>query len=241
MKINPSSIALETIKIVKAGFYIYNKNKVKLSIKSQLGKIISPNSVNIEKFNKNLAGKISCVQADTFDASQSISKYNCLVLDFASDSEPGGGWKSNQTGTQEESLCRRSNLGLELEKINYPINESSFVLIPNIIVFRTNDKLDYQLLEKPFIVSVIAGSMRNQNNKIIKDKIKGLLSIAIANNYKYLVLGAWGCGAFGNEPENIAMEFKKQLIDEGYRYYFDEIIFAIPKKPFYYIFQTILC
>eukprot|EP01046_Picozoa_sp_COSAG06_P067868 COSAG06_NODE_17784_length_921_cov_1.879562_1_plen_198_part_10 len=40
-----------------------------------------------------------------------------LVLDFASDSNPGGGWRGKQQGTQEESLCRQSNLGLAAEKV----------------------------------------------------------------------------------------------------------------------------
>ena len=47
--------------------------------------------------------------------------HNPVVLDFTSGTNPGGGWRGKQTGTQEESLCRRSNLGLLLEKKKYPI------------------------------------------------------------------------------------------------------------------------
>ena len=35
------------------------------------------------------------------------------VLDFASDSNPGGSWRSKQQGTQEEALCRASTLGCD--------------------------------------------------------------------------------------------------------------------------------
>ena len=35
-----------------------------------------------------------------------------------------------------------------------------------------------------------------------------MLRTARANGYRNLVLGAWGCGAFQNEPENIAKTFK---------------------------------
>lgn len=38
-----------------------------------------------------------------------------LILDFASDSNPGGGWRGGQQGTQEEALCRCSSLGVALE------------------------------------------------------------------------------------------------------------------------------
>ena len=39
------------------------------------------------------------------------------VLDFASDSNPGGGFRGSQQGTQEEELCRQSNLGVCLEAL----------------------------------------------------------------------------------------------------------------------------
>lgn len=65
-----------------------------------------------------------------------------LVLDFASDSNPGGGFRGNQQGTQEESLCRRSNLGACLEDLyqrtgqaGYMANECP-VYAPEIVVFR---------------------------------------------------------------------------------------------------------
>ena len=62
-------------------------------------------------------------QEDTFEAVIRLvnNKYNPIALDFASGTNPGGGWRSQQQGTQEESLCRRSNLGLLLEGKKYPI------------------------------------------------------------------------------------------------------------------------
>ena len=39
------------------------------------------------------------------------------VLDFASDSNPGGSFRGRQQGTQEEELCRQSNLGVCLEEL----------------------------------------------------------------------------------------------------------------------------
>ena len=50
---------------------------------------------------------------------------------------------------------------------------------------------------------------------------------AIEQGYKTMVLGAWGCGAFGNKPEKVSEYFKQVLIDEGHGNYFDEICFAI--------------
>ncbi len=54
-----------------------------------------------------------------------------------------------------------------------------------------------------------------------------MLSIAADKGYKNLVLGAWGCGAFGNKPEDVSEYFRIVLFDEGYGKYFDEVCFAI--------------
>ncbi|WP_407399868.1 TIGR02452 family protein [Treponema sp.] len=51
--------------------------------------------------------------------------------------------------------------------------------------------------------------------------------MAKENKYRNLVLGAWGCGAFHNKPENVAEYFRTVLIDEFYAQYFDEICFAV--------------
>lgn len=44
---------------------------------------------------------------DTFSAVIRLRKlkYNVVALDFASGSNPGGGWRGKQRGTQEEHLC----------------------------------------------------------------------------------------------------------------------------------------
>ncbi len=58
-------------------------------------------------------------------------------------------------------------------------------------------------------------------------KIRIMLSIAADKGYKNLVLGAWGCGAFGNKPEDVSRYFKTVIVDEGYGKFFDEVCFAI--------------
>ena len=42
-----------------------------------------------------------------------------------------------------------------------------------------------------------------------------------------VLLGAWGCGAFGNDPTMVANCFKKVIIEEGLGFFFEEICFAI--------------
>lgn len=56
-------------------------------------------------------------------------------------------------------------------------------------------------------------------------RAKHILTIAAANNIDILVLGAFGCGAFRNDPDTVAKAYKNVL--EEYRNYFDRIEFAI--------------
>ena len=71
-------------------------------------------------------------------------------------------------------------------------------------------------------------------------KIKRILEIMIDNDCKDIVLGAWGCGVFNNDPVVIAQNFQLYLnIFDGY---FDNVIFAIPNKESknHIIFKTLL-
>ena len=77
-----------------------------------------------------------------------------------------------------------------------------------------------------FILLYIGEILIKKSLSVIR-RIKILLLIAADNGYKNLVLGAWGCGAFGNKPHDVAGYFKQILIDEGYGYFFDEVRFAI--------------
>ena len=85
------------------------------------------------------------------------------VLDFASDSNPGGGCRGNQQGTQEESLCRRTSLLSSLKGLAYPIPTAGCAYAPDVAVFRASEAEGMALLppEEVFWVAVIAASLRN--------------------------------------------------------------------------------
>ena len=62
----------------------------------------------------------------------------------------------------------------------------------------------------------------------MKIKIRDLLNVCIHFNYRNVVLGAWGCGAFGHDAKEVAKMFYSILVEEEYRNHFDQVVFAIP-------------
>ncbi len=61
----------------------------------------------------------------------------------------------------------------------------------------------------------------------MRNRIRNVLSAATSGGASVLVLGAWGCGVFRNDPTDMANNFRRVLYDEGRRNDFDLIVFAI--------------
>lgn len=178
---------------------------------------------------------ITIIAADSFDATAALIKEGYkkpLVLDFASDTTAGGGWRGKQRGTQEESLCRRSSLGLSLEKAKYPIGTDQGIYVADVAVWLGSTMMPHE----PFWCSVLAASLRHAPEKDIERRVTGILKVAVENKHDCFVLGAWGCGAFSNDPTVVASAFKNaiSLVKPTYK-----IVFAIPKGDNLAAFQAV--
>lgn len=140
---------------------------------------------------------------DTFDCVIKLVKqgYNPVALDFASGTNPGGAWrKSNQQGTQEESLCRRSDLGLLLEKKKYPIPADSYYYLPKVTIAK--DKVSCAM-----IASELRAIASHKENYLIQ-RVQDLYECAIKHKHDIIVLGAWGCGAFKETDDDAVIMAK---------------------------------
>lgn len=172
------------------------------------------------------------------------------VLNFASATHPGGGVVSGSTA-QEESLCRCSTL---YPAINQQWLKNQFY-IPNQQAhdFRYNDsciysedivicksdidypeRLQHDNFVKVDVISCAAPNLRQVSTKdydikeifkIHTNRARHILHIVAAHNVDILITGAFGCGAFKNNPELVADAWKKAI--EDYKNKFDFIIFAI--------------
>jgi len=58
-----------------------------------------------------------------------------------------------------------------------------------------------------------------------------LLAVASLQGCDSLVLGAWGCGVFRNDPEMVAHLFREALVSERLRGCFRAIRFSVLDKP----------
>ena len=242
-------IAKETKRIIKEGQYELAGDIIKLpAIDYGKVKVISPQLgeellLANKETEKAVLNNICIVPEDSFQAAKRYN--NPLVMNFANAHKPGGGFELGATA-QEEALCRCSTLiasiGSAEAKEMYQYNnshvipvESDYMLLSEVCVFR-NEKCE--LVRDPFLAGVITVLAPNRiglaaltpvekiDAAMIK-RIQIMLLAAKANKYKSLVLGAWGCGAFHNNPENVAKCFKTVLEDYGFAKYFDHICFAI--------------
>ena len=161
-----------------------------------------------------------------------------LALNFANGIHPGGGFL-NGALAQEECLCRSSALYLTLEDdLMYEVHGSRrkpdssdwCILSPAVPFFRRDDG---SALDQPWLLDVITcaapyapGIGQPRSRKLLKTRIHRLLSIASFRNYESLILGAWGCGAFGNDPRQTALDFRDALENE-FRGAFSHAFFAV--------------
>ena len=192
--------------------------------------------------------KIVINDNDTLKAAQKL--INPCCLNFASHKRPGGGYKSvinlaMPIKTQEEDLFRRSNLpelmDVPLIRNRYPLKKLEGMFTTGIVVEK-DEKLNRI---EPFAITMITVpavvNPQPEDQQLVKDKIERILDIAAENSVQNLVLGAWGCGIFNNDPKNIANLFKNYLTNE-FKGIFENVIFGIPnaKSKNYQIFEEVL-
>ncbi len=161
-----------------------------------------------------------------------------FALNFANGIHPGGGFLGGARA-QEEVLCRSSALYQTLvndrmyeehRKRPRPDSPDWAIYSPDVPVFRTDDGKE---LEHPWLLSFITCAApyapalgQSEAGDLLRRRIHRVLAIAQAYGHAALVLGAWGCGAFGNDANRTALDFRKALEIEFSRV-FSDIVFAI--------------
>lgn len=184
-------------------------------------------------------------------SSSGSSEGSVLVLNFANPVNPGGGVR-NGARAQEEDLCRKSSLLLSLEsegarpyyeynrRLNTLLGSDAIMISPFVEVIR---EANGALLDDTYVCAVMtcAAPVASRKRKRLDDaayerllrrRIDGMLKTAAHLGYRRLVLGAWGCGAFGNDARVMSDVFYHALTELDYHGYgqgdlFDSVDFAV--------------
>ena len=205
------------------------------------------------KCNLETSDKKTEIIIDEIDSVSAVLKYPTgkrnAVLNFSSYKNPGGMF-INGSKAQEECLCHESFLYNVLSQFviefydwnNQHKNKALYLnrglYSPNILFVRKND--GYLSTETMKFCDVITCAAPNkaaaqkyqnvsdeENTKVLRSRIKYVLDIAKDNNVDTLILGAYGCGVFGQDPTEVASIFKEYL-ETTYKC-FETVVFAIPK------------
>ena len=170
---------------------------------------------------------------------------NIVCLNFASARNPGGGFL-NGSQAQEESIARATGLyPCQLLAEQYYVKNREtrtclytdhIIYSPKVVILKDEEG---DLVEELAYCSIITAPavntgvvLRNEPDNIdkiesvMKRRIDMVLAICKKHGYDVLVLGAWGCGVFRNDPEVIAEMFS-ELLNGKYKNQFKRVVFSI--------------
>ncbi|MFF9019697.1 TIGR02452 family protein [Streptomyces eurythermus] len=183
----------------------------------------------------------------SLEAARRLADDPVAVLNFASARNPGGGYL-NGAQAQEEALCRASALHTCLltargfydhhRADRDPFYTDRVIHSPGVPVFRDDRG---RLLAEPYLVGFLtaaapnAGVIRRTAPERAAElpgalavRAERVLETAAAHGYRHLVLGAWGCGVFQNDPARVAGAFRAALGPGGrFAYTFDHVVFGV--------------
>lgn len=161
-------------------------------------------------------------------------KSNMCVLNFASYKHPGGGFMTGSRA-QEEDLCHHSTLYPVLENFrefyDYNIRHTNGGLYLNRAIYSKGIKFFQG--NKFAIVDVITCAAPNlsafrgeksENSGTLESRIRFIVNICKEMDVKVLIAGAFGCGVFKQDPQEVCKIFLDQIKASD----MEKVIFAIP-------------
>lgn len=247
-----TSTAKETLQIIDDGAYVAPSGN-QVSLREEIDRAVTGTALYRPEDVTRLALPYAAGRARievTAETTGAAARRLCgegaqvLLLNFASAKNAGGGFLRGAKA-QEEDLSRCSALyPCQLtQRGYYEANRAEHSLLytdhliysPNVPFFR-DERLG--LLERPFFASVITSPAPNAGEVLARDpgakeqvrkalarRGRQVLAAAAERGHRVLVLGAWGCGVFRNDPVEVAEVFASALEDSGGT--FERVVFAV--------------
>ena len=185
--------------------------------------------------NIDIETTVEIENTDTITASLDAIKegYKPLILNMANDYTPGGGFLTGAIA-QEEHLFRCTNYFRTLTEGMYPIKRDEIIYSPKVHILKD---ANYDNLDEPQSAAFVAVPAIQRphlkfGQKLLPwdysatfKKVNMIYQLGVIGNHDCLILGALGCGAFRNPPQEIAKIFcsvTSQFVQK-----FKKIVFAV--------------
>ena len=164
---------------------------------------------------------VTILNGDTLIAADLLE--HPLILILADDVSPGGNYRCI-AGMQEESLFLRSALWRHLTTDLYPIEQDQAVYARDVPLLDGSTKsfIACPGLKMPKLVN---GRLSAVDRDSLSRKVDLIMRVSRLNGHKNLVLGALGCGVWGNPAKDVAEVFKEVL--DAHVGTYEHVIFAI--------------
>ncbi len=185
--------------------------------------------------NKLKAAQTLVLNVDSTEAALQYPK--AVLLNFASYRHAGGGFITG-AWAQEEAICHDSTLYNVLSRFEsfYAENEKSLnrslytdraIFSPGIIFRRGGKQAECGVITcaaPNFSAARGRGVTEKENESALRQRVDFVISIAEEQGCDTVILGAWGCGVFGQDPVVAARLFKERLAATTIK----RAVFAIP-------------
>lgn len=193
---------------------------------------------------RHVVTDVCVANVDTLSAALSLT--DACALNFANADTPGGRYRSGGRA-QEEDLCRLlPQLYPSLAACDagtatpfYPLQPGTALVSRGLAAVRRPGS--YELCASMGSVTIITaampcgiadrrpkgGWMHSEWADTVALRIRAVLYAAMHTGHANVVLGAFGCGAFGNPAGPVAALFRQQLKSPEFRGAFRRVVFAV--------------
>ena len=219
---------------------------------NEINSAVNFSTIYYPEFNKNNIAEcgnphlIEVLDADTVSAAYQQFKTNPsitpCILNFASYKNAGGKFIEGSSA-QEESLCHVSFLYNVLKRFdrlyysphrakgasNKALYDNEAIYTPNVTFFYNGEEFKCDVLTCAAPNNAAARRYYDVDPKdnavALYDRIYFIRKIMQTNNVKTAILGAYGCGVFGQDPNMVAQYMNGIFTNST----IDTIIYAIPR------------
>lgn len=245
-------VARENIQIASVGDYKIGRNTI--SLPTSADSIFIPESeiknmvLPVQTYEDTRISLLNELVVETIlDYKKHGNAEEIGVLNFASGVQPCGRYLAGDMA-QEESLAYSSDLyhtlSSEEMQIYYQSNldnnsyaNTNNIILGEVIFFRDekqkliSNPVTIKVLTSPAIhlrqVRITKEKLPDTPKNIMKERMRYILTVFADSGCKTIILGAFGCGAYKNKPKDISDNWFELLEEEGYKKYFENIIFTI--------------